>query len=66
MPRTMDVVAEVTVTNDIPKRYSRELSMTNDIRIAWHKVHRCVRTHWPRCGPRLAANALGNYKGRQG
>ena len=25
------VHVEVTVTNDIPKRYSRELSVTNDI-----------------------------------
>ena len=25
------VLVEVTVTNDIPKHYSRELNMTNDI-----------------------------------
>ena len=40
--------------------------MTNDIRIVWHKVRRYVRTHWPRCVPGLAANALGNYKGGRG
>ena len=32
--------------------------MTNDIRIAWHKVRRHVRTYWPRCGPGLAANTI--------
>ena len=55
-----------TMTNDIPKRYSRELSITNDIRIAWRKVRRYVRTHWPRFGLGLAANTLGNYNGGQG
>ena len=60
MPRAMVVV---TVTNDIPKSYSGELSMTNDIRIAWHRVRRYVRTHLPKCGPGLAHYAHGNYIG---
>ena len=33
------VLTEVTVTKDIPKRYSWKLSMTNDIPKAWHHIH---------------------------
>ena len=48
------ILAEVTVTNDIPKHYSRELMLTNDIHTAYVRTH--VHTHWPKCGPGLAAS----------
>ena len=35
------VPAEVTVTNDIPKRYLKELSQTKDIPIVSHYVLAC-------------------------
>ena len=56
------VVAEVTVTNNIPKSYSRELSMTNDIR--WHKVCTYVRADWPRCGPEEGGREGERERGR--
>ena len=45
-------LVEVSMRNDIPKCYSRELSMTNN-RVTPRTY---IRMHWPRCGPGLAAS----------
>ena len=46
------VLVEVTVINDIPKCYSREFSVTNDILKALHHV----RARWPRYGPGISVS----------
>ena len=56
------VLVEVTVTNDIPKCYSRELSMTNDIFLKCDTTYICTYA--------LAelSNVLGNeckYEGKR-